>query len=474
MNKGDFRKRAHQMVDWMADYLEQVDNYTVMSQVKPGDIKAQLPNLPPTTAESFEQIMADVDKIIMPGITHWGSSNFFAYFPASKSEASILAEMMMASLGTQGMLWLTSPAATELEEQMMQWLRQMMGLPAYMQGVIQDTASSATLAAILSAREKASNWAINERGFSTQEKFVVYSSDQVHSSIDKAVKIAGIGIENLRRIPTDENFAMIPNALKAQIEKDKREGFQPLCVVSALGTTSSTALDPIDAIGSICEAYGIWHHVDAAYAGAALLLPECRYMAIGMEKADSFVFNPHKWMFVNFDCSVYFVKDAQTLKRTFSVNPEYLRTSNDDEVTNYRDWHIQLGRRFRALKLWFVIRSYGVEGLQEKLRSHIAMGQWLKTEIENHPQFELMAPVPLNLVCFRFLPPMCSSTDEINQFNEHLLNALNVTGKIFITHTKLNGMYTLRLVPGNFHVSLAHVQQAWELITKTAISLQKK
>ncbi|MGE0931389.1 pyridoxal phosphate-dependent decarboxylase family protein [Peijinzhouia sedimentorum] len=474
MNKGDFRKRAHQMVDWMSDYLEQVDNYPVMSQVKPGDIKAQLPNLPPTTAESFEQIMADVDKIIMPGITHWGSSNFFAYFPASKSEASILAEMMMASLGTQGMLWLTSPAATELEEQMMQWLRQMMGLPEYMQGVIQDTASSATLAAILSAREKASNWAINERGFSTQEKFVVYSSNQVHSSIDKAVKIAGIGIENLRRIPTDENFAMIPNALKAQIEKDKREGFQPLCVVSALGTTSSTALDPIDAIGSICEAYGIWHHVDAAYAGAALLLPECRYMAIGMEKADSFVFNPHKWMFVNFDCSVYFVKDAQTLKRTFSVNPEYLRTSNDDEVTNYRDWHIQLGRRFRALKLWFVIRSYGVEGLQEKLRSHIAMGQWLKTEIENHPQFELMAPVPLNLVCFRFLPPQCTNADEINQFNEHLLNALNATGKIFITHTKLNGMYTLRLVPGNFHVSLAHVQRAWELITKTAISLQKE
>ena len=474
MNKGDFRKRAHQMVDWMSDYLEQVDNYPVMSQVKPGDIKAQLPNLPPTTAESFEQIIADVDKVIMPGITHWGSSNFFAYFPASKSEASILAEMMMASLGTQGMLWLTSPAATELEEQMMQWLRQMMGLPEYMQGVIQDTASSATLAAILSAREKASNWAINERGFTTQEKFVVYSSNQVHSSIDKAVKIAGIGIENLRRIPTDENFAMIPNALKAQIEKDKREGFQPLCVVSALGTTSSTALDPIDAIGSICEAYGIWHHVDAAYAGAALLLPECRYMAIGMEKADSFVFNPHKWMFVNFDCSVYFVKDAQTLKRTFSVNPEYLRTSNDDEVTNYRDWHIQLGRRFRALKLWFVIRSYGVEGLQEKLRSHIAMGQWLKTEIENHPQFELMAPVPLNLVCFRFLPPQCTNADEINQFNEHLLNALNATGKIFITHTKLNGMYTLRLVPGNFHVSLAHVQRAWELIKKTAISLQKK
>jgi aromatic-L-amino-acid/L-tryptophan decarboxylase len=474
MNKGEFRERAHQMVDWMADYLEQVDNYPVMSQVKPGDIKAQLPNFPPATAESFEQIMADVDKIIMPGITHWGSSNFFAYFPASKSEASILAEMMMASLGTQGMLWLTSPAATELEEQMMQWLRQMMELPAYMQGVIQDTASSATLAAILSAREKASNWAINERGFSAQEKFVVYSSDQVHSSIDKAVKIAGIGIENLRRIPTDENFAMIPNALQAQIEQDKLEGLHPLCVVSALGTTSSTALDPIDEIGSICEAFGLWHHVDAAYAGAALLLPECRYMAKGMEKADSFVFNPHKWMFVNFDCTVYFVKDAQTLKRTFSVNPEYLKTNNDDEVTNYRDWHIQLGRRFRALKLWFVIRSYGVEGLQAKIRSHNEMGQWLKKEVENHPQFELMAPVPLNLVCFRFLPPMCSNADEINQFNERLLNTLNATGKIFITHTKLNGMYTLRLVPGNFHVSLAHVQQAWELIKETAISLQNR
>jgi aromatic-L-amino-acid/L-tryptophan decarboxylase len=471
MTREEFRKYAHEMVDWMVDYLDNVAEYPVMSKSIPGDIRKQLPDFAPEKSEPFEKIMSDVERIIMPGITHWESPNFFAYFPANKSEPSILAEMMMAALGTQGMLWLTSPAATELEERMMEWLRTMLGLPIGFKGVIQDTASSATLAAILSAREKATSWAINESGFTGNENFVIYSSDQVHSSIDKAVKIAGIGLKNLIRIPTDHNYALRPDALRLQIENDLQQGLKPLCVVSALGTTSSTAIDPIAEISAICKEYGIWHHIDAAYAGTALLCEEYRHWIRGIEDADSFVFNPHKWMFVNFDCSVYFVKNPDDLIRTFSVSPEYLKTANDDQVSNYRDWHIQLGRRFRALKLWFVIRSFGVEGLQQKIRAHVAMGKWLENEVRNHPKFELMAPVPLNLVCFRYLPHADCEETKANSLNERLLHELNKSGKIFITHTKLSDKYTLRLVAAGTQTTFQHVKEAWKLIVNTAESL---
>lgn len=474
MNSEEFRAEAHRMADWMADYLEQVGQYPVMAQVEPGDIKAQLPPLPPAHSESMAEIMKDVETIIMPGITHWESPGFMAYFPASKSPPSILAEMLTATLGVQGMLWLTSPAATELEEQMMEWLKNMLALPRNWKGVIQDTASTATLTALLTAREKALNWEGNRKGLHAAPTFRVYASDQVHSSIDKDVQIAGIGLENLVKIPSDENYALRPDALEKAIREDMEKGYQPLCVISAMGTTSSTALDPIRAVGKLAQQYGLWHHLDAAYAGSALLLPECRSMADGLNLADSFVFNPHKWMFVNFDCSVYYVKDAEALQRTFSINPEYLKTSADDQVTNYRDWHIQLGRRFRALKLWFVIRNYGVEGLQAKIRKHLEMGQWLKNQVEAHPDFELLAPVPLNLVCFRYHPEGMDDDKKLDALNESLMHRINAGGRLFFTHTRLSGKFTLRLVPGNEQVDWPHVEEAWKLITQTALEIYRE
>lgn len=464
MDTQSFRKHAHELVDWMADYFESVEDYPVMSQVKPGDILKQIPSKAPEQAESFDKMLKDFNEIIMPGITHWESPNFMAYFPANKSKGSVLAEMLMSTLGAQCMQWLTSPAAAELEEQMMNWLREMLGLPESFTGVIQDTASTATLCALLTARERATNYEINEKGFSNHQ-FTVYASEQIHSSIDKAVKIAGFGIESLRKIEVDEAFSLIPEKLQEQIEKDIQEGFTPLCVVSAIGTTSTTAIDPISEIGDICQKHNIWHHVDAAYAGTALVLPELRWMSEGVEKADSFVFNPHKWMFTNFDCTAYFVKDPVSLVNTFTITPDYLKTSVDGEVKNYRDWGIPLGRRFRALKLWFVIREFGVEGIQEKIRKHITLGHWLAGEVDKHPDFELMAPVPLNTVCFRFIK---GEESQLGALNEAIMNEINASGKLFFMPTKLNGKFTLRLAFGNTNLEAFHVENAWKLIVETA------
>ena len=468
MDTQAFRKNAHELVDWMADYFESVEEYPVMSQVKPGDILKQIPSEAPKQAESFSQMMKDFNEIIMPGITHWESPNFMAYFPANKSKGSVLAEMLMSTLGAQCMQWLTSPAAAELEEQMMNWLREMLGLPESFTGVIQDTASTATLSALLTARERATNFQINEKGFQ-EHKFTIYSSEQIHSSIDKAVKIAGFGIENLRKIEVDEAFAMIPEVLQKQIEKDIDAGYIPLCVVSAIGTTSTTAIDPINEISDICKEFNIWHHVDAAYAGAALVLPEMRWISEGIEKADSFVFNPHKWMFTNFDCTAYFVKDPISLINTFTITPDYLKTSVDGEVKNYRDWGIPLGRRFRALKLWFVIREMGVEGIREKIRKHITLGHWLANEISEHPDFELMAPVPLNTVCFRYTK---GEESQLDQLNQSIMDRINWSGKLFFMQTKLNGKFTLRLAFGNTNLEAYHVENAWKLIQETAIEIE--
>ena len=464
MDSESFRKHAHELVDWMADYLDNIEEYPVLPDVAPGDILKQLPDRPPVQPESFDQIFRDFKEIIVPGMTHWESPNFMAYFPANKSKASILGEMLMSTMGAQCMIWLTSPAAAELEEQMMEWLREMIGLPQGFTGVIQDTASTATLCALLTAREKLSNYHINQRGFEG-ERFVVYSSEQIHSSIDKAVKIAGIGSTHLRKIPVDEAFAMRADALEEAIKKDIKAGLQPLCVVSAIGTTSTTAIDPIAAISSICETYDIWHHVDAAYAGTALICPEMRWMAEGAEKADSFVFNPHKWMFTNFDCTAYYVKDPAALVNTFSITPDYLKTSVDDEVKNYRDWGIPLGRRFRALKLWFVIRELGVNGIQEKIRKHISLGKWLAKQVDDHPDFELLAPVPLNTVCFRYTK---GNESELDSLNQKVMDQINSSGQLFFTQTKLNGKFTLRLAFGNTHLEAYHVENAWQLIQETA------
>lgn len=464
MTNEEFRFYAHKLADWMADYLERVGEYPVTPPVKPGDIKRQLPGGAPLDPESFDAIFRDFRSVILPGMTHWQHPGFFAYFPASNSEPSILAEMLTATLGAQCMLWLTSPAAEELEECMMEWLRDMLGLPKEMTGVIQDTASSATLVALLTSRESKSGFEVNRRGYSSTDRFRVYTSAQGHSSVDKGVKIAGIGLENLRKIDVDGSYAMIPSALEEAIRKDVESGFVPLCVVSTIGTTSSTAVDPVGEIGRICRRYGLWHHVDASFAGTALILPEMRWMIDGMQTPDSFVFNPHKWMFTNFDCSAYFVKNRDALTGTFSILPEYLKTPEDRLVNNYRDWGIPLGRRFRALKLWFVIRTYGINGLQEKIRSHIRFGQWLREEIANSRSVELLAPAPLNLVCFRFRPDDVMTEPELDELNSRILGKLNRSGKVFLTQTKLNGRVAIRFVAGRNHTTLEDVQAGWKWI----------
>jgi aromatic-L-amino-acid decarboxylase len=468
MNNDEFRRYAHELVDWMADYLGHVESYPVKPATKPREIIHQLPGHPPDRGEPFPAIFEDFRTIIVPGMTHWQNPSFFAYFPANTSGPSILAEMLTATLGAQCMSWATSPAATELEERVMQWLREMIGLPADFTGVIQDTASTATLCSILTAREAKTDYTINSFGFNGKRRFTVYCSSEAHSSIEKAVKIAGVGKEHLRKIAVDDAYAMVPEALEKAIRADIATGYTPLCVIAAIGTTGTTAIDPLRPIGDICRKHGIWLHVDAALAGTALVLPEFRWMTEGIEAVDTFVMNPHKWMFTNFDCSAYFVKDRGALIRTFEILPEYLKTAEGDQVNNYRDWGIQLGRRFRALKLWFVIRNLGVAGIQEKVRHHIALTQELAAKIKAAPDFEILAPVSLNTICFRFKPRHIASEDQLNALNTELMERLNATGKIYLTHTKLTGRFALRFVIAQTNVEERHVLQAWEMTQKMA------
>ena len=473
MTTDEFRKHAHELVEWMAGYMENVESYPVKSAVGPGDILSRIPGVPPERSESFDSLMKDLDEIIMPGITHWQSPGFFAYFPANTSPPSVLAEMIIATLGAQCMIWETSPAAAELEEKMMIWLRDLIGLPSYFEGVIQDSASTATLSAILTARERITGFQINKKGGFNAPVLRVYCSGQTHSSIDKAVRICGIGSENLIKIPVREDFSMDPGKLAEAIARDKEYGFIPCCVVGTIGTTGTTAIDPIVEIGKICSDNGIWFHVDAAMAGTALILPEFQWMLEGREYIDSFVFNPHKWMFTNFDCSAFFIKDAESLIKTFEILPEYLKTRTRGKVNDYRDWGVPLGRRFRALKLWSVIRSYGVEGLREKIRYHIGIARSLEVMIRNERDFEILAPVKLNVVCFRYNPSN-STVSQLNKMNEKLNHILNDTGKIYLTHTVLNGKYALRMVTGQTNVTTGHVERAWELIKTTARSIDSE
>ncbi len=464
MEHTEFREQAHRMVDWMADYLQNLGALPVKPSIRPGDIKKQLPLKAPVTGEPFENIFDDFKHIILPGMTHWQHPQFYAYFPTGASEPSILAEMLATTMSAQCMIWLTSPSAEELEERMMEWLRQAIGLPDTFTGVIQDSSSSSTLVSLLTAREVKTGFSINKEGFSGKEKFRIYASSQAHSSVDKDVKISGFGISNLVKIETDGQYAMIPSALEKAIKDDLAAGFTPLCVVSTIGTTSSTANDPVEEIAGICKKYNCWHHVDASYSGSALILPEMRWMSKGVEMVDSFVFNPHKWLFTNFDCSAYFVKDKQALINTFGILPEYLKTPEDKLVNNYRDWGIPLGRRFRALKLWFVMRSYGISGMQETLREHLRFGQWVKDQVMRTPGFELMAPVPVNLVCFRIKPEGITDEKAIDAINEKLLQKLNNSGKILLTQTRLGDRYVLRFVAGQTHATLESVKKGWEII----------
>lgn len=462
MSAAEFRRHGKEVVDWIADYYERVESLPVLSQAKPGEIRASLPAHAPQQGETFASILSDVDRLILPGITHWQSPNFFAFFPANSSGPSVLGELLASGLGVQGMLWATSPACTELETHVLDWLVDMLDLPAKFKstgsggGVIQDTASSAALCAVLAARERTTNFATNEQGGDGQ--LVAYTSNQAHSSIEKAVKIAGFGRKNLRLIEVNENFAMRPERLLEQIKKDRAAGLVPCFVSATIGTTSSNGLDPLRAIGEICRREKIWFHVDGAMAGTAALCPEFRYVQDGLEFADSYCFNPHKWMFTNFDCDCFYVADRSDLIKTLSILPEYLKNQATESgaVIDYRDWHIPLGRRFRALKLWFVIRHYGVEGLQHHVREHVRLAQAFAGWVAESKDFELAVAAPLNLVCFRH-----RGGDETNR---KLLERLNQSGEIYLTHTLLDGKFTLRLCVGQTHTEYRHVEQAWNNI----------
>ena len=466
MTPDEFRRRGCELVEWVASYMERLEDFPVRSQVAPGEVRAGLAEHPPERGEPFEAVMADLERVILPGITHWQHPSFFAYFNANASGPSILGELLSAGLGVQGMLWSTSPACTELETLVMDWLLELLDLPHAFHssgaggGVIQDTASSATLCALLTARERASGWTAHRDG--TPSELTVYCSTQTHSSLEKAVRVAGMGTERLRLIDTDAQLAMDPAALRASIEADLAAGNRPCCVVATVGTTSTTAVDPLRAIGEICVEHGVWLHVDAAHSGTAALLPELRWIHDGLELADSYCFNPHKWMFVNFDCDAFWVRDRAALVRTLSVLPEYLRNAAtaSGQVIDYRDWHVPLGRRFRALKLWMVLRHYGAEGLRHHVREHLRLAAWLEGEITAHPDFVLAAPRTLNLLCFRHM-----GGDDANQ---RIMDGLNDSGAVFLTHTRLNGWLVLRMCIGGTHTLQRHVEQAWALLQQAA------
>jgi len=472
MTPEEFRRHGRAVVDWIADYYERVESLPVQSRVEPGEVRASLPPEPPIRGEAFEEILADVERCILPGVTHWQSPNFFAFFPANSSGPAVLGELLSAGLGVQGMLWTTSPACTELETHVLDWLVDMMGLPGRFKsdsdggGVIQDTASGASLTALLAARERATGYGGNEKGL--DGRLVAYASSQTHSSVEKAVKVAGLGRENLRVIEVDDRFAMRPDALAGKIDEDRRAGRIPCFLCATVGTTSSNAIDPLPEIGSICREQGLWLHVDAAMSGTAALCPEFRHIHNGLEFADSYCFNAHKWMFTNFDCDCFFVADRAALIRTLSVLPEYLRNQATESgaVIDYRDWGIPLGRRFRSLKLWFVIRHYGVEGLRHHVREHVRLAQEFAGWVEEAECFELAAPAPLNLVCFRHV-----GGDEIN---ERLLERLNRSGKVYLTHTKLDDKYTLRMCVGQTYTEERHVSRAWELIREVAAQIERE
>ena len=466
MTPDQFRRYGHAVVDWITDYYSRIESFPVLSPAQPGQIRASLPPNPPKHGEPFDAILADVEKLILPGITHWQSPNFFAYFPANASGPAILGDLLSSGLAVQGMLWATSPACTELETHVLDWLVEMLGLPRKFLstssggGVIQDTASSASLCALLAARERATNFASNRRG--CDGKLVGYTSTQAHSSIEKGVQIAGLGRDNLRLIEVDQNFAVRAEALAQRIADDRRAGLLPCFVCATVGTTSSNAIDPVPEIGRICRENNIWLHVDAAMSGTAALCPEFRHIHNGVEFADSYAFNPHKWMFTNFDCDCFWVADRASLINTLSILPEYLKNqaTQSGAVIDYRDWHIQLGRRFRALKLWFVIRHYGIEGLQHHVRRHIELAQEFVGWVKEDTRFELTALVPLNLVCFRH-----KGGDEINQA---LMDRLNRSGDLYLTHTKLDGKLTLRLCVGQTNTEARHVERAWKRIREEA------
>ena len=476
MTPDEFRTHAHKLVDWMADYMGEVEKYPVRAQTAPGEIAAKLPATAPDEPQPMADIFADFERDVLPGITHWQHPSFFAYFPANSSPPSVLAEMLMSTLAAQCMLWQTSPAGTEVETRMMEWLRDMLGLPGDLHGVIQDSATSSTLVALLTARERATDWRANTKGLAALgaagTKLTVYCSEEAHSSIEKTMKVAGYGTEALRKVPADDDFAMRPEDLRRMIEADIAAGFTPACVTACLGGTGTGAIDPLRAIGEICREHNIWLHVDAAWAGSALILPELRGMLDGIELADSFVFNPHKWLFTNFDCTAYFVRDTEALERTLALVPEYLKSRETGAVIDYQNWSVPLGRRFRALKLWFVIRAYGVSGLQKMIRDHIALAEALYEEVSSEPGFEILSPLRLSLFSFRYHPDGLDDEAALDAVNKRLIETLNDTGRIYLTQNLVRGRFAIRFQIGQTNTGKHHVDAAWALIKETARSLQ--
>ena len=467
MTSADFRKTGYEFIDWINNYISNLESYPVLPKVQPGDIKKSLPSTPPEQSEDFDEIFSDLNNIIIPGVTHWNHPKFMAYFNSTSSSAGIFAELLSGAFNTNGMVWKSNPASTELEEVTLDWLRQMIGLPQEFWGIIYDLASSSTMHAIIAARENIEGYSIREKGFGgikNMPRLRLYSSEQTHSSIDKAAILAGVGIEGIRKIPVDDQFRMIPSELEKAIEEDRENDWLPFCVVATVGTTSTTSIDPVDEIAKITQRENLWLHVDAAYAGIAAIVPEMQKILKGSEHADSIVVNPHKWMFVPIDISVLFTKRKEILKQAFSIVPEYLKTDEDNEVTNFMDYGIQLGRRFRSLKLWFVIRYFGREGLIKILREHLRLAQSLKNKIDENPRFERLAPVPLGTICFHAVHPKLKDTESLNKFNKKLMDNLNNTGEVFLSHTILNGIFTIRIVISGLRTEEKHVNEVWELI----------
>lgn len=454
----EFRAHGYAVVDWLVAHLGRLESLAVQPDVRPGEVRAQLPAEAPREGEPFDAVLADLERVVVPGLTQWQHPGFFGYFPGNASPPAMLADLVSAGLGVQGMLWSTGPACTEVEEHVLDWLVDLLDLPAAFRsdgdggGVIQDSASSSTLVALLAAREQ------SRTRTSADRPLAVYTSDQAHSSLEKAVRVAGLRTELLRLLPTDAIFALDPAALARAIAEDRAAGITPAMVMATVGTTSSTALDPVPAVGAICRDAGVWLHVDGAYAGSAAVCPELRFVNAGLGLADSYVFDPHKWLLTNLDCSAFFVRDRAALIQALSVLPEYLRNaaSASGAVTDYRDWGIPLGRRFRSLKLWFVLRTYGAEGLQAHVRRHVAWAAWLAQRVEEHTGLVLAAPAPLGLVCLRHR--------DGDAATQALLDAANATGRALLTHTRLGGHLVARVAIGGTYTQARHVADLWQVL----------
>ena len=468
MNPDEFRRYGYAVVDFIADYRARIDDRPVMSPVEPGEIKALLPAVPPELPEPFERVLEDLDRLIMPGITNWQHPRFFGYFPANGSLASVLGDLLSTGLGVLGLAWQGSPALSEMEEVVTDWLRQMVGLSDSWNGVIQDTASTSTLIALLCARERATDHGLARGGLQAESRpLIVYTSAHSHSSVDKAALLAGFGRENVRHVPHDAAYALRADMLAEQIERDIASGCVPAAIVATTGTTSTTALDPVAAIAEVAGRYGLWLHVDAAMAGSAMVLPECRWMWDGVEGADSLVINPHKWLGVAFDASVYFVKDPEHLVRVMSTNPSYLQSAADGRVKNYRDWGIPLGRRFRALKLWTLIREQGVAGLRTRLRRDLRNARWLADQVEAADDWRVLAPVPLQTVCVRHEPPGLEG-EALDRHTRSWCDRINQSGQAFLTPAVLDGRWMVRVSIGSEPTERIHVAQVWDLMRQAA------